>query len=163
MLKGFIYDPIRHPKSSLDRRNTVINQMVAAKQHYLTAEQAAKLKAKPLISSYSLDINEMKYLSNNYKYTDLVWDGKKSIPANNTFVVPLVDDPSSLNKYGKLLATTFPVRRENINIQPITPRPIQPISPPQQELKPARPNLVPLPESQAQKTWINTVLQKLFK
>lgn len=121
------------------------------------------IKAKPLISSYSLDINEMKYLSNNYKYTDLVWDGKKSIPANNTFEVPLVDDPSSLNKYGKLLATNVPVRRENINIQPITPRPIQPISPPQQELKPARPNLVPLPESQAQKTWINTVLQKLFK
>ncbi|MBK7883080.1 MAG: transglycosylase domain-containing protein [Chitinophagaceae bacterium] len=52
MLKGFIYDPIRHPKASLDRRNTVINQMVAAKQHYLTEAEAAKLKAKPLITNY---------------------------------------------------------------------------------------------------------------
>jgi penicillin-binding protein 1A len=52
MLKGFIYDPIRHPKSSIDRRNTVINQMVVAKQKYLTSEDADKLKAKPLITNY---------------------------------------------------------------------------------------------------------------
>jgi penicillin-binding protein 1A len=52
MLKGFIYEPIRHPKSSLDRRNTVINQMAVAKQHYLTKEEANALKAKPLITNY---------------------------------------------------------------------------------------------------------------
>lgn len=52
MLKGFIYNPITHPKASLDRRNTVINQMVVCKQQFLTAEEAAKLKAKPLITNY---------------------------------------------------------------------------------------------------------------
>ncbi|HMO60547.1 MAG TPA: transglycosylase domain-containing protein [Ferruginibacter sp.] len=50
MLKGFIYDPVRHPKASIDRRNTVIEQM--AKAGYLTPEQTVKLKAKPLITNY---------------------------------------------------------------------------------------------------------------
>ena len=50
MLKGFIYDPVRHPKASVDRRNTVISQMENA--GYLTAVQATKLKAKPLITNY---------------------------------------------------------------------------------------------------------------
>jgi penicillin-binding protein 1A len=52
MLKGFIYEPVRHPKNSIDRRNTVINQMVVAKQHFLTEAEAAKVKAKPLITNY---------------------------------------------------------------------------------------------------------------
>ena len=52
MLKGFIYEPIRHPKASLDRRNTVIGQMALSKEHYLTEAQAAALKAKPLITNY---------------------------------------------------------------------------------------------------------------
>ncbi len=52
MLKGFIYDPIRHPKASVERRNIVINQMAVCRQHYLTQEQADKLKAKPLITNY---------------------------------------------------------------------------------------------------------------
>ncbi len=58
MLKGFIYDPIRSPKNSIDRRNIVLGQMVAAKEHYLTAAEAAVLKAKPLITNYKqLDEN----------------------------------------------------------------------------------------------------------
>lgn len=52
MLKGFIYEPIRHPKASLQRRNVVINQMVQAKQKFLTKEEGEKLKAKPLITNY---------------------------------------------------------------------------------------------------------------
>ncbi len=52
MLKGFIYDPIRHPDASRNRRNTVIERMVDCKQHYLTEAQATKLKAKPLITNY---------------------------------------------------------------------------------------------------------------
>ena len=52
MLKGFIYNPIGHPKASLDRRNTVINQMVVCQQHFLTEAEAEKLKAKPLITNY---------------------------------------------------------------------------------------------------------------
>jgi penicillin-binding protein 1A len=50
MLKGFIYDPVRHPVASLARRNTVIDQMRIA--NYITAEEATQLKAKPLIPNY---------------------------------------------------------------------------------------------------------------
>ena len=52
MLKGFIYDPIRHPGASLNRRNTVIERMVDCKQHYLTNAEAITIKAKPLITNY---------------------------------------------------------------------------------------------------------------
>jgi penicillin-binding protein 1A len=52
MLKGFIYDPIRHPSASLYRRNTVIQRMVDCKQNYITQAEATKLKAKPLITNY---------------------------------------------------------------------------------------------------------------
>ena len=52
MLKGFVYNPIGHPKASLDRRNTVINQMAVCKEHYLTEAEAEVYKAKPLITNY---------------------------------------------------------------------------------------------------------------
>lgn len=58
MLKGFIYNPIGYPKASVDRRNTVINQMALCQQHFLTEAEAAKLKAKPLITNFKkLDEN----------------------------------------------------------------------------------------------------------
>ena len=52
MLKGFIYNPISYPKASIDRRNTVINQMVVCQQKFLTVAEADKLKSKPLITNY---------------------------------------------------------------------------------------------------------------
>ena len=52
MLKGFIYDPVRSPKNSMERRNTVINQMVVCKQKYLTPAQAKSLMAKPLVTNF---------------------------------------------------------------------------------------------------------------
>ena len=52
MLKGFGYEPIRHPIAALNRRNTVIERMVDCKQQYLTVADANKLKAKPLITNY---------------------------------------------------------------------------------------------------------------
>ncbi|MBI3883903.1 MAG: penicillin-binding protein [Sphingobacteriales bacterium] len=52
MLKGFIYEPVRHPKAGLIRRNTVIQRMVDCKQHFLTQPEADALKAKPLITNY---------------------------------------------------------------------------------------------------------------
>ncbi len=52
MLKGFIYEPIRHPKMARNRRDVVINQMVVAQQHFLTEKEAAVLKQKPLITFY---------------------------------------------------------------------------------------------------------------
>ena len=58
MLKGFIYNPISYPKASVDRRNTVIDQMAACQQHFLTEAEAAKLKSKPLITNFKkLDEN----------------------------------------------------------------------------------------------------------
>jgi penicillin-binding protein 1A len=50
MLKGFIYDPVRHPVAALARRNTVIDQMRVA--NYITADDAAKYKALPLVPNY---------------------------------------------------------------------------------------------------------------
>jgi penicillin-binding protein 1A len=52
MLKGFIYEPIRHPKSSRIRRDVVINQMSVTKHHYISSEEAERLKSKPLITNY---------------------------------------------------------------------------------------------------------------
>ena len=52
MLKGFIYEPVRHPKAALARRNVVINQMVVAKQKFLTSEEAEVIKAKPIVTKY---------------------------------------------------------------------------------------------------------------
>lgn len=53
MLKGpSYYDPVRYPKRSIDRRNTVIDQMVKAKQGFITAADGAKLKAKPLVTNF---------------------------------------------------------------------------------------------------------------
>ncbi|MFX6949847.1 hypothetical protein ABTH81_22485, partial [Acinetobacter baumannii] len=43
MLKGAtLYNPKRNPKLALDRRNTVLNQMV--RNNYLDAKEAEKLK-----------------------------------------------------------------------------------------------------------------------
>lgn len=51
MLKGnSLYNPIRNPKASLDRRNVVLNQMV--KNNKLGEIEAAKLKAQPISLNY---------------------------------------------------------------------------------------------------------------
>lgn len=58
MLKGFIYDPIRHPKAGKDRRNTVIEKMADCQQHFLTTAEAAKYKAMPIKTNFKkLDEN----------------------------------------------------------------------------------------------------------
>jgi len=52
MLKGnTLYNPRRNPKMAIDRRNTVINQMV--KNNYLSESEAARYKARPIdLSNY---------------------------------------------------------------------------------------------------------------
>lgn len=50
MLKGFIYEPIRHKEASLIRRNVVLDQMQSAE--YLSTSEATKLKALPLITNF---------------------------------------------------------------------------------------------------------------
>jgi penicillin-binding protein 1A len=47
MLKGnTLYNPRKNPKAAIERRNTVLNQMV--KNNYLASNDAAKLKLKPI-------------------------------------------------------------------------------------------------------------------
>jgi penicillin-binding protein 1A len=57
MLKGnSLYNPIRNPKASLDRRNVVLNQMV--KNNTLADTTATRLKAQPIKLNYKkLDEN----------------------------------------------------------------------------------------------------------
>lgn len=57
MLKGnTLYNPKRNPKAAMDRRNTVIDQMV--RNNFVDADVAAKLKVKPITLNYKkLDEN----------------------------------------------------------------------------------------------------------
>jgi penicillin-binding protein 1A len=51
MLKGStLYNPRVNPKMALDRRNTVLDQMV--RNNFLTTSDATRLKAKPIILNY---------------------------------------------------------------------------------------------------------------
>lgn len=51
LLKGnTLYNPRRNPKAALDRRNTVIDQMV--RNRYLTAQEATDLKLRPIDLKY---------------------------------------------------------------------------------------------------------------
>src|SRR6202000_167060 len=57
MLKGnTLYNPRKNPKMAIERRNTVMNQMV--KYNYLTEADAAKLKAMPIARSTYKNIDE---------------------------------------------------------------------------------------------------------
>ncbi|MGC4034541.1 MAG: transglycosylase domain-containing protein [Chitinophagaceae bacterium] len=51
-----LYDPLRHPKESLDRRNLVINRMVD--QNFIAATDAAKYKAMPIDMSHYRKMDE---------------------------------------------------------------------------------------------------------
>ena len=50
MLRGGMYDPVRHPQRGLMRRNTVLSQMREA--GYLTDTETKRLQALPLITNY---------------------------------------------------------------------------------------------------------------
>ncbi len=102
MLKGFIYNPIGHPKASLDRRNTVINQMVVCEQHFLTEEQAAKIKAKPLITNFK-KIDENVGIAPYFR--DAVKDRLKTWCA--THKNPKTGEPYDLFRDGLKIYTTI--------------------------------------------------------
>lgn len=107
MLKGFIYEPIRHPKNAIDRRNTVINQMVVAKQGFLSAADAAKLKAKPLVTNYK-PIDEAIGIAPYYRRELL--DVLKDWCNKNTN--PRTGEPYSLTKDGLKIYTTIDSRMQ---------------------------------------------------
>ena len=108
MLKGpSIYEPIRHPKNSIDRRNTVINQMVVAKQGFLTEADGAKLKAKPLVTNYR-PIDEAIGIAPYYRRVLLTvlkdWCNKNTNPRTG--------EPYDLNKDGLKIYTTIDSRMQ---------------------------------------------------
>ena len=107
MLKGFVYEPIRHPKSALKRRNVVINQMVVAKQHYLTAAQGEALKAKPLITKYK-KMDETVGIAPYYRAVliDVLKDWCKSHKN------PKTDEPYNLFRDGLKIHTTIDSRMQ---------------------------------------------------
>ncbi len=108
MLKGFIYDPIRHPKASIDRRNTVIGQMVAAQQHYLTTTEATKLKAKPLITNYK-QIDENIGIAPYYRRA-LIEVMKEWCKNNKN---PKTGEPYDLYRDGLRIYSTIDSRMQN--------------------------------------------------
>jgi penicillin-binding protein 1A len=107
MLKGFIYEPVRHPKNAVDRRNTVINQMVVAKQHFITQAEADKLKAKPLITNYK-PIDEAIGIAPYYRRALL--DLLKDWTTKN--INPRTGDPYNLYRDGLKIYTTIDSRMQ---------------------------------------------------
>ncbi|RYY49879.1 MAG: penicillin-binding protein [Chitinophagaceae bacterium] len=107
MLKGFIYEPIRHPKNSIDRRNTVINQMVKAKQGFLTPADGEKLKAKPLVTNYK-PIDEAIGIAPYYRRVLL--DVLKDWCNKN--INPRTGEPYNLYKDGLKVYTTIDSRMQ---------------------------------------------------
>jgi penicillin-binding protein 1A len=106
-LKGFIYEPIRHPKNSIDRRNIVINQMAVAKQHFITQAEADKLKAKPLITNYK-PIDEAIGIAPYYRRALL--DFLKDWTTKN--INPRTGDPYNLYRDGLKIYTTIDSRMQ---------------------------------------------------
>ena len=109
MLKGFIYDPIRSPKRSIDRRNTVINQMAVAHQHFLTEAEAEKLKAKPLITNYKT-IDENIGIAPYYRsvLVNVLKDWAK------THKNPKTGEPYNIYRDGLKVYTTIDSRMQKI-------------------------------------------------
>jgi penicillin-binding protein 1A len=108
MLKGFIYEPIRHPKSALLRRNVVINQMALSKQKYLTQAQADQLKSKPLITSFK-KIDENVGIAPYYR-SALVSVLKQWCKSHNN---PKTDEPYDLFRDGLKIYTTIDSRMQS--------------------------------------------------
>ena len=107
MLKGFIYEPIRHPKSSIQRRNIVINQMALAKQHFIAQAEANKLKSKPLITNYK-KIDENVGIAPYYR--SVLIGVLKDWCKNNKN--PKTDEPYNLFRDGLRIYTTIDSRMQ---------------------------------------------------
>ncbi|GAB2821852.1 transglycosylase domain-containing protein [Ferruginibacter profundus] len=107
MLKGYGYNPIGHPDRAMDRRNTVINQMVVCKEKFLTEAEAAKLKAKPLITNYK-KIDENVGIAPYFR--DVLKDKLKAWCA--THKNPKTGEPYDLLRDGLKIYTTIDSRMQ---------------------------------------------------
>jgi len=107
MLKGFIYDPIRHPKNAMSRRNVVLNQMVVAKQQFLTQVQADSLKKLPLTTNYK-KLDEDMGIAPYYR-AFLADELKKWCKEH---INPKTNEPYNLYKDGLRIYTTIDYRMQ---------------------------------------------------
>jgi penicillin-binding protein 1A len=102
VLKGWNYNPIGYPKAAMDRRNTVINQMVVCKHHFLNPAEATNLKAKPLITNFK-KIDENIGIAPYFR--DALKDKLKTWCAANKN--PKTGEPYNLYKDGLKIYTTI--------------------------------------------------------
>ncbi len=110
MLKGSsVYNPINNPQRALARRNTVIERMVATKQHYLTPEEGEALKAKPMVLNYR-KIDEEVGIAPYYRRS--LADQIKKWCVNNTN--PRTNAPYDLYRDGLKIYTTIDSRMQAI-------------------------------------------------
>ncbi len=108
MLKGpSIYEPIRHAEAAMNRRNTVLQQMVVADQKFLTEAEAAKLKAKPIITNFKA-IDEAIGIAPHYRRALI--DVMKEWCKNNKN--PKTGEPYNLFRDGLKIYTTIDSRMQ---------------------------------------------------
>jgi len=107
MLKGnTLYNPRKNPKMAIERRNTVINQMV--KNNYLTAPDAAKLKAMPIDLSNYKKVDENNGLAPYFR--DVIRDELRKWC--KTHKNPATGEPYSLYEDGLRIYTTINPRMQ---------------------------------------------------
>ena len=107
MLKGnTLYNPRRNPKAAIERRNTVINQMV--KYNYLPQTEAAALKAKPIDMSSYKKMDENNGLAPYFR--DYIRDELKRWCKEHKN--PATGDPYSLYEDGLRIYTTINPRMQ---------------------------------------------------
>ncbi len=107
MLKGnTLYNPRKNPKMAIERRNTVINQMV--KYNYLPEEEAATLKAEPIDLSHYRKLDENNGLAPYFR--DVLRDDLKKWCKENKN--PATGEPYNLYEDGLRVYTTINPRMQ---------------------------------------------------
>lgn len=106
LLKGnTIYNPRRNPKAALDRRNTVIDQMV--RNNYLSEKEATALKLKPIDLKYK-KLDENSGIAPYFR--DILKDEIKKWCKENKN--PKTDQPYDIYKDGLKIYTTINPRMQ---------------------------------------------------
>jgi penicillin-binding protein 1A len=107
MLKGnYLYNPRKNPKAAIDRRNTVMNQMV--KNNYLSEAEAAKLKVKPIDLSNYKKLDENNGLAPYFR--DVIRDELKRWCKEHKN--PATGEPYNLYEDGLKIYTTINPRMQ---------------------------------------------------
>jgi penicillin-binding protein 1A len=107
MLKGnTLYNPRRNPRAAIERRNTVINNMVENK--FITADDAAKYKTKPIDLSNYKKMDENNGLAPYFR--DVIRDELKKWCKEH--INPATNEPYNLYEDGLRIFTTINPRMQ---------------------------------------------------